>query len=83
MEEEIKQQDNSQKKQSGRPLKPVKKTNNLVVRMTEKERLLIAGKAREAGMKLSEWFRLAAKRARVVARLSPGDVTSDADRPGQ
>lgn len=74
MEEEIKQQDNPKKKKGGRPLKPVKKNNNLVVRMTETERLLIAGKAREAGMKLSEWFRLAAKRARVVARLSPGDV---------
>lgn len=55
-------------------MKQVKKSSKLVVRMTETERLLIAGKAKEAGMKLSEWFRLAAKKVQVVARLSPGDV---------
>lgn len=74
MEPEIKQQENTGKKKGGRPVKQVKKSSKLVVRMTETERLLIAGKAKEAGMKLSEWFRLAAKKVQVVARLSPGDV---------
>ena len=55
-------------------MKPVKKSNILVVRLTDTERTLIAGKAREAGMKVSEWFRMAAKKSQVMARLSPADV---------
>jgi hypothetical protein len=74
MEPESKQRQSTAKKKGGRPVKLVKKSNNLVVRMTETERILIAGKAREAGMKLSEWFRIAAKKAQVIARLSPADV---------
>jgi hypothetical protein len=74
MEPELKQQQSPGNKQGGRPVKLVKKSNNLVVRMTDTEGILISGKAREAGMKLSEWFRTAAKKAQVIARLSPADV---------
>lgn len=74
MQAELKQQNGSGNKQGGRPVKPVKKSNILVVRLTDTERILIAGKAKEAGMKVSEWFRMAAKKARVIARLSPADV---------
>ena len=74
MEPEIKQQEITGKTKGGRPVKLVKKSSKLVVRMTETERLLISEKAREAGMKLSEWFRLAARKVQVIARLSPGDV---------
>jgi hypothetical protein len=74
MEPELKQQQSPGKKQGGRPVKLVKKSNTLVVRLTDTERSLIAGKAREAGMKVSEWFRMAARKAQVIARLSPADV---------
>ncbi|MGV3504719.1 MAG: plasmid mobilization protein [Adhaeribacter sp.] len=74
MEPETKQPQSTGRKQGGRPVKLVKKSNILVVRLTDTERILIAGKAREAGMKASEWFRMAAKKAQVIARLSPADV---------
>lgn len=74
MEPETKQPQSTGRKQGGRPVKPVKKSNILVVRLTDTERILITGKAREAGMKVSEWFRMAAKKAQVIARLSPADI---------
>ncbi|MFD3000312.1 MobC family plasmid mobilization relaxosome protein [Pontibacter toksunensis] len=64
-----------QQKKGGRPVKRVKKSCTLVVRVTETERLLVTGKAREAGMKTSEWFRAAAKKATVTARLKPEEAT--------
>jgi len=63
-----------EKNKGGRPTKRVKRTQVLVVRLTETERLLVAGKAREAGMNLSAWFRAAAKKAVVVARLRPEEA---------
>lgn len=74
MEPETKQPQSPGRKQGGRPVKPIKKSNILVVRLTDTERILIAGKAKEAGMKVSEWFRMAARKAQVIARLSPADV---------
>ncbi|SJN18500.1 hypothetical protein FM107_01390 [Sphingobacterium sp. JB170] len=38
--------------------------------MTPIERLVIAGRAKDAGMRISEWFRQAAKAAVVRPRLS-------------
>lgn len=64
----------AKKHKGGRPEKVIKKDATLVVRMTQTERMLIAGKAREAGMSASEWFRKAAKTAKVVARFSPEDA---------
>ncbi|MDO6389563.1 plasmid mobilization relaxosome protein MobC [Pontibacter sp. BT731] len=63
-------------KKGGRPLKRVKRSHILVVRVTDTERLLIAGKAREAGLSVSAWFRAAAKKAVVVARLRPEEAAS-------
>ncbi|SEI83716.1 mobilisation protein (MobC) [Dyadobacter sp. SG02] len=59
----------------GRPPKKVKRQSQLMVRLTENERFLIEEKARGAGMKPSAWFRQAAKKAKVLARFTPGDLT--------
>lgn len=64
----------AKKPKGGRPEKVIKKDATLVVRMTQTERMLIAGKAREAGMSPSEWFRKAAKAAKVIARFKPEDA---------
>ncbi|MGI4751427.1 MAG: plasmid mobilization protein, partial [Janthinobacterium lividum] len=56
--------------------KVIKKDATLVVRMTQTERMLITGRAREAGMSPSEWFRKAAKSTSVVARFSPQDAAT-------
>ncbi|WP_192579185.1 plasmid mobilization protein [Dyadobacter aurulentus] len=58
----------------GRPPKKVKRQSQLMVRLTETERFLIEEKAKVAGMKPSAWFRLAAKKAKVLARLKPDDL---------
>ncbi|WAC11473.1 plasmid mobilization protein [Dyadobacter pollutisoli] len=58
----------------GRPPKKIKRQSQLVVRLTETERFLIEEKAKDAGMKPSSWFRLAAKKAKVLARLKPDDL---------
>jgi len=54
----------------GRPKKAITRSVSLVVRMTPTERLAIAGKARNAGMRISEWFRNTAKTAVIRPRLS-------------
>ena len=61
---------NSQKSKGGRPPKKVKRNAQLMVRLSETERFLIESKAREAGLRPSTWLRQAAKKARIVARLS-------------
>lgn len=58
----------------GRPPKKVKRQSQLMVRLTDTERFLIEEKARDAGMKPSAWFRQAAKKAKVLARLKPDDL---------
>jgi len=63
-----------QRRKGGRPAKSIKRSCTLVVRLTETERLLVRGKAREAGLSTSTWFRIAAKKATVVARLSPEEA---------
>lgn len=54
----------------GRPKKAITRSGSLVVRMTPTERLVVAGKARNAGMRISDWFRRAAKVAVIKPRLS-------------
>ncbi len=54
----------------GRPKKAITRSGSLVVRLTPIERLAIAGRARDAGMRISDWFRQAAKNAVVKPRLS-------------
>lgn len=60
----------SKRRVPGRPKKGIKRNNILMVRLTPTERLLIEDKSRHAGMKASEWFRMAAKGAKVVPRFS-------------
>lgn len=45
-----------------------------MVRLTPTEQLLIEGKAKQAGLKSSTWFRQAAKKAVVVPRFSAEDM---------
>ena len=65
----------AKKKQPGRPKKAIKKSNVIVVRLTPAEYILIKNKAAEAGLKLSVWFRLAAKNAHIVPRLSTDEMS--------
>lgn len=58
----------------GRPPKKIKRQSQLMVRLTETERFRIEEKARDAGMNPSAWFRQAAKKAKVIARLKPDDL---------
>lgn len=77
MEKETAQQLQShERKKGGRPAKRVKRSHTLVVRVTDTERLLITGKAIEAGLSLSAWFRAAAKKAVVMARLRPEEAAT-------
>ncbi|HXS36943.1 MAG TPA: plasmid mobilization relaxosome protein MobC [Flavipsychrobacter sp.] len=62
------------KHKGGRPTKKIKRSSHLMVRLTETERFLIESKAKDAGLTPSEWFRQAAKKAKVVARLSAEDM---------
>jgi hypothetical protein len=62
------------KHKGGRPKVRVRRETHVKVRLTATERFLIAGKARDAGMRLSDWIRAAARAAKVVARLKPEDL---------
>ncbi|WP_426669442.1 plasmid mobilization protein [Mucilaginibacter sp. McL0603] len=61
------------KHKGGAPKKTIKREAFIMVRLTATERMFIAGKAKRAGMKLSDWFRAAAKNAKVMERLKPED----------
>lgn len=54
----------------GRPKKAITRSVSLVVRITPTERLAIAGKARNAGMRISDWLRQSAKTSVIRPRLS-------------
>jgi hypothetical protein len=54
----------------GRPKKAVSRSDLLMIRLTPTERMLIEGRAKKAGIKPSEWFRRAAKSARVFPRFT-------------
>jgi hypothetical protein len=58
------------KRTRGRPKKAITRSVSLVVRITPTERLAIAGKARNAGMRISDWFRQSAKTSAIRPRLS-------------
>ncbi|SEM69978.1 mobilisation protein (MobC) [Mucilaginibacter gossypiicola] len=65
------EKDKTQKKRlPGRPKKTVSRSDFLMVRLTPTERVLIDGRAKRAGLKSSEWFRSAAKSAKVFPRFS-------------
>ena len=58
------------KRVPGRPKKTVSRSNILMVRLTPTERILIDGRAKKAGLRASEWFRRAAKSAKVFPRFT-------------
>ena len=60
----------SKTRRRGRPKKAITRSVSLVVRLTPTERLAIAGKARNAGLRISDWFRKSAKNAVIRPRLS-------------
>src|SRR5260221_775767 len=62
------------KHKGGRPKVNVRRELHIKVRLTATEHFVIAARAKKAGMKISEWFRTAAKAARVVVRLKPEDL---------
>jgi hypothetical protein len=58
------------KRMPGRPKKTISRSDILMVRLTPTERMLIEGRAKKAGLKPSEWFRRAAKSAKVFPRFT-------------
>jgi hypothetical protein len=60
----------TKKRVPGRPRKTVSRSNILMVRLTPTEKFLIDGRAKKAGLKPSEWFRRAAKSAKVFPRFT-------------
>ena len=62
------------KHKGGRPKMNVRRELQVKVRLTATEHFMVAARAKEAGMKISDWFRAATKAARVVARLKPEDL---------
>ena len=57
----------------GAPQKRIKRSTGIRVRLTTTERFLIESKARQAGMRISDWFRAAALKAKVVGRITAED----------
>lgn len=62
------------KHKGGRPKVKVRRETHVKVRLTATERFMISARAKDAGMRLSDWIRAAAKAAKVVARLKPEDL---------
>ncbi|WP_158826556.1 plasmid mobilization protein [Mucilaginibacter lacusdianchii] len=60
----------NKKRTPGRPKKAINRSSILMVRLTPTERLLIEERAKKAGIKPSEWFRRAAKSAKVFPRFT-------------
>jgi hypothetical protein len=58
------------RRKSGRPKKTISRSDILMVRVTPTERIFIEGRAKKAGIKPSEWFRRAAKSAKVFPRFT-------------
>jgi hypothetical protein len=58
------------RRKSGRPKKTISRSDMLMVRLTPTERIFVEGRAKKAGIKPSEWFRRAAKSAKVFPRFT-------------
>lgn len=67
-------QNNATVKKGGRPLKIVKRSRVCMIRLTALEEFAIAGKARNAGVTISDFFRRSAQKAKVVARLTLEEI---------
>lgn len=62
------------KHKGGRPKVKVRRETHVKVRLTATEHFMISARGKDAGMRLSDWIRSAAKAAKVVARLKPEDL---------
>ncbi|MBB5620969.1 hypothetical protein HDE69_002022 [Pedobacter cryoconitis] len=65
--------DNHPKHTGGAPKKRIKRASGIRVRLTATERFLIESKAQQAGIRISDWIRAAALKAKVVGRISAED----------
>jgi len=63
------------KNKGGAPRKPVKRDLDIRVRLSATERFMMDSKAKEAGIKTSDWVRAAIKSARVVPRLKSEELS--------
>lgn len=63
------------RRKGGRPKKAISRSELLMVRLTPTEKLLIAQRAKNAGMKPSEWFRRAARSAKVFPRFTAEETS--------
>lgn len=72
--ESVKKQDRLKKSTGGRPVKAVKRENQIRVRLTKTEHYLIDEKAKKAGMNISEWFRRSAVKSKILIRISTDDL---------
>ena len=66
--------DKTIKNKGGRPELKIKRDTSINVRLTSLERILIEGKAKQAQLSPTDWFRKAAKIAKVHARITPEDM---------
>lgn len=57
----------------GAPKKRIRREAHVKVRLTNTERFLIESKAKEAGMLISDWFRQATLKAKIVPRITTED----------
>ncbi len=64
---------NPTKKNTGRPLLPVKRENTTGIRLTKAEHFIITQKARRTGINLTTYIRQMAIHGTVVARLTDED----------
>jgi Bacterial mobilisation protein (MobC) len=62
------------KHKGGRPPKTIVRNELIAVRLFPAEKKEIEAKAKKAGINPSEWFRIAAKKAKVVPRLSADET---------
>ncbi|WP_197285468.1 plasmid mobilization relaxosome protein MobC [Pedobacter sp. R20-19] len=65
---------NAAKSKGGRPVKKIKREKIIMVRLSKTDHFIIEGKANKAGIKISDWFRQAAKAGKVSPRISPEDL---------
>lgn len=73
LKDQVSNSGKSAKSKGGAPRKKIKRASGIRVRLTAAERFLIESKARDAGMRISDWFRSAALRAKVLARMNAED----------
>lgn len=72
--EKLKANNDNPKHKGGRPKVKVRRENHVKVRLTATERFMMAAKAKDASMRLSDWIRAAARTAKVVARITKEDA---------